>query len=257
MKWIGLFILLIITNSAFAQSQLFELRSDGLKEKNGSFVYENDTLKITYAFWANQGTMCFKIENKLTKPLYINWKKSCFYDNVNKLDYWNDDSTANYRQYIFNSDLDENWFGVPNPGNGMSRIISNEKVTFIPPKGVYFSYNRKQFKLLPVDYYSIDAKCDKNYENSNVKPGKKVLVLTMSYTKKDSPLKYRNFITYSTDEQLKTEGTINHEFFLGNFSETETKHFKGLPAGYDNFGKPRFSEPYRKNTAFYIEYKEK
>ncbi len=53
--------------------QLAHLKPIGTKiseEKNG-FVFENDTVRISYFFWAHHGKFEFTIENKMTTPIYI------------------------------------------------------------------------------------------------------------------------------------------------------------------------------------------
>jgi hypothetical protein len=48
------------------------------KVQDGQIYFENDTIKINYFFWAEDGVMGFSIFNKLSKPIYkfINEYKS-------------------------------------------------------------------------------------------------------------------------------------------------------------------------------------
>ena len=74
--------------------QVFNIESNKAKLSKDFFVYENDTVKISYSFWANHGLMAFSIYNKLDKPIYIDWKNSAFIYNSNKLNYWIDQTSA-------------------------------------------------------------------------------------------------------------------------------------------------------------------
>ena len=55
--------------------QVYETKSTNTSVENGLSVYENDSLKITYSFWAENGLITFAIYNKLNVPLYVDWKK--------------------------------------------------------------------------------------------------------------------------------------------------------------------------------------
>ena len=52
---------------------------------NKDNTFENDTLKIIYSFWSEGGVFSFSVYNKLSIPLYIDWKKSSFIKNSDKL----------------------------------------------------------------------------------------------------------------------------------------------------------------------------
>ncbi|GGB04668.1 hypothetical protein [Puia dinghuensis] len=46
------------------------------KTDKHSFSWENDTMRLTYAFMGKGGNMNLIIFNKSSQPIYINWKKS-------------------------------------------------------------------------------------------------------------------------------------------------------------------------------------
>lgn len=254
---ISLLLILLAHTNVFSQAQIFDVKSDGLKEKDGRYFFENDTLRIDYAFWADKGVMAFRIINKLNKPIYIDWAKSSFNDLSNKLDYKNDDTTKNYSAYTYTGQPDDTWFGTQTGINSLPKVMSNERITFIPPKGVYYTYNRLQFHLLPISYFTVDGKCDRRYDDSFIQPGKKVLVLFREFSKKETPVRFRNFLTYSTDEKCSLTATLSHEFFVSSFSEMDIKNFKGQVIGQTPAGTPDYAWPLRKNTAFYILYEGK
>ena len=123
--------------------QLFETKSTNSILENGLFVYETDTIKITYAFWADKGIISFSIYNKLENPIYIDWKKSAFIDNSNKLNYWVDEeintSISYNANYFYNGPLLKAGYSI-SEGVGMevSKKLKAERITFIPPKSDYF-----------------------------------------------------------------------------------------------------------------------
>ena len=79
---------LILFSSCETYIQLYHLESKTVKKENDTFIFENDTLKITYSFWGNRGVLAFEIYNKLAKPIYVDWKKSSFIYKDQKLNFW-------------------------------------------------------------------------------------------------------------------------------------------------------------------------
>ena len=99
MKKIIFIILILLTGCTKSFIQIFDTSTRNCKSQNGFFVFENDTLKITYSFWASKGVMSFAVYNKLNKPIYVDWKNSSFIQNDNKMDYWVDETQSNIISY--------------------------------------------------------------------------------------------------------------------------------------------------------------
>ena len=68
----------ILFGSCSTYVQIYYLDSKDVSKVNEDFVFENDTVKISYFFWAKRGVIAFEIFNKLDKPLYVDWKKSSY-----------------------------------------------------------------------------------------------------------------------------------------------------------------------------------
>lgn len=178
-----LLILFLLTSCSKTFIQIFDIASTDVQTKNEYFVYENDSVKITYAFWTRNGVMSFSVFNKTKKPIYIDWKNSSFIYNGNKLDYWSDEiqtisqsnvtSITNKNTKI--SSYYNGYYYVGTPiiweyTNNQSYILSQsltafqtetqsssfkpERITFIPPKSA-FSCSR--FYLFPADYYKLNV----------------------------------------------------------------------------------------------------
>ena len=73
--------------------QVCKTEAVNLTKTNNFYVYENDTVRIVYYFWSEDGIMAFNIYNKSDKPLYIDWKRSTFITNSFKSNYWADKTT--------------------------------------------------------------------------------------------------------------------------------------------------------------------
>jgi hypothetical protein len=126
--------------------------------QNNNWVYENDSIKVTYSFWANKGVMSFEVYNKLDKPIYIDWKNSSFIYNGNKLNYWVDEQKSSfasyYGGYYYNgpSIRSSSSIGIQTTSGS---TVKPERITFLPPKS---NFDRTQFYLLPIAYYNINPK---------------------------------------------------------------------------------------------------
>ncbi|CAM3459957.1 hypothetical protein [Aequorivita lipolytica] len=83
--------------------QVFETKANNVKIVDETYLFENDSLKITYNLWRERGLMQFEIYNKLDTPIYIDWRKSSYIDNTVKLNYWEDVERTNalYSSYYY------------------------------------------------------------------------------------------------------------------------------------------------------------
>jgi len=124
--------------------QVFETKAANLETVDETYVFESDSLKITYNLWKEKGLMKFEIYNKLNVPLYIDWRKSSYIDNDVKLNYWEDVERTNslYLGYYYESAF----LGRRSAGVSNATKTKDERITFIPPKA---KYSRSQFYILP------------------------------------------------------------------------------------------------------------
>ena len=160
-------ILSIFLGCSTSFVQVFETKTENKNIKNNeNYIYENDSVKITYNFWENHGKMSFIVYNKLKKPLYIDWKKSSYISNTVKINYWEDITTTNsvevrqtntYNKKFFNGFNISKYYITNSIGVSSSASSKPEKTTFIPPNSNYF---RTQFKLLPIKKLHIFIKLE-------------------------------------------------------------------------------------------------
>ena len=135
--FLSLISVFIFTGCASTDVLYTSPRSPGVKQDNsGNWTYENDTLKVTYSFWAEYGVMAMIIENKLNYPLYIDWKKSSYVDRGHKLDYYNENLTTKSltgwadAPYLYKGPYDwSHWYPV-DLGASVSEGISRGKNGF-------------------------------------------------------------------------------------------------------------------------------
>jgi len=227
-------IVCVITYSC-SSVRLFEVDSLDLSSSGDYFQFDNDTVQIVYNFHSDGGTMSFLILNKLDIPIYVDWRKSSFILNNLKLNYWEDIvETKTIGSNINLSKtpaLNSKFWNLSNIGlAAYSSIVTKpERITFAPPstliqqsKFVLYSKSFYQFERDPlIKEIEVDQKtiCRVNYEN---------------YNQLESPIIFRNFLTFSTSEDFKTEFYVDNSFYVDCIKSFKLKFIK-LFANPKNF----------------------
>lgn len=265
MKQFLILILLIFFISCDSYVQVFETNTNNLNlKKDNNYIFENDSVRITYNFWADKGTMSFAVFNKLKKPLYIDWKKSSFISNTIKINYWADEINTNSvdeRRTIiegkkYNNGLNIKQYYVAKAiGISSTSSFKPERITFIPP---YSNYLRTQFYLLPLKELKVKKYSTK--EVTSLKDNsKKDIVLEKTLQEKETPLTFRNFITMSYSEDFNSEFYIDNEFYVSKVIKLEYSQFEAILRKEnsvffetDENGNKQYFNPYKNETSFYL-----
>jgi hypothetical protein len=258
MKKITYVILTLVVISGCSEIgviQVFDTSTTNTKlSTDGYWVFENDSVKLTYSFWAKKGLMSFSVYNKLDKPIYIDWKNSSFIVNSNKLDYWVDEQQSNligyYGGYYYNGPLIKPGFTVNEAVQATtSTTIKPERITFIPPKSFYY---QSKFYLMQKDFFLINTHMAQKLEmHRNDNPKKMTTVWEQNFDYSKSPLKFRNYLAFSFAENSSNFFFIDNEFYLSSVREMDFIHYLGK-SNTDENGNTEYSRPYRKYTSFYI-----
>ena len=249
MKTVCTFLLIIISLVGYAQKniQIFDVTATNSKLINDSWVFENDTVKITYSFWDNKGVLSFTVFNKLNRPIYIDWKNSAFIYNDNKLNYWNDETKLNASVY-------GNYFHYGNFGfstqDASSTSIKLERVTFIPPKS---NYIRDQFNLYPNGLFKFGTTSKALNVPRNDNPRKVTTVISEEFDLNNSPLRFRSYLSFSFAENLQQYFFIDNGFYISSAQSMDFRHYNGKYLKY-NFHQEAINKKsdYKKPSAFYI-----
>lgn len=117
-----------------------------------------------------------------------------------------------------------------------SVITKEEKVTFLPPStNVQFSID---------DIYS-----DSQLKLSNIEWTENKVAKT-SYNENNSPIQFRNYLSFSFENNLENAFFVDHKFYAAQILEMKYKQF----SAYDSkSGKSSF--PYKNPKAFYLNVK--
>jgi hypothetical protein len=244
MKLMKCSILLFTVTCFFACSQktlLYETKSNlPLDQSKNQYIFDNDTLRIVYDFWANKGILSYRIFNKLDVPVYIDWKKSSFILNGRKFDYWSDQTVTNTSGYSYGY-YRNLWLS-----ESSSVTSKPERVLFLAPKS-YVKADR--FVICPVAYRIAGDASHSTIPVPSV-PGKVISVRLQEYDESGSPLVFRNYLTYSLTEQSTVENHINNAFYVVKVYELKRMDFfnKAVQTG----NRTQFTSTFSNPSLFYV-----
>lgn len=243
-------IILFITGCAPVYMSVFKTASTNAKLNNDYFVYETDTLLIKYYFWAEKGIFAFSVFNKLDKPLFIDWKNSSFVYNDDKLDYWNENETyyitGIYKGLSYHGKLIQPGYSVNEGINeSTTQKVKPERITFIPPKSYYYN---SSFNLLQHYHFWWKDLKDTAVERTDKEGITEIFI--RNFSQDNSPVRFRNYLTFSFDENFQHVFRVDNTFFISSMKVVEIRQFNGKNTG-DAYH-INYSYPYMEKTSFYF-----
>jgi hypothetical protein len=204
----------IVLFSSCLAYQHVRLTSNAPLTNESEFMVENDSIRIIYSFLGKGGQIHLQIFNKLNKPLTVDWSKSALIKNDQSYSLWKDEARLNGTSTEFNI-IPQNEV-VNSVSNFEGKIVKKDKVTFIPPQSkIVFNGYTVQWKLFDVPEQG----------------GEKIKVYTLegkrratkySFSKEDSPLSFRIFLSFSMDEGNKSPFQIDKPFWVSDYFTSYT-----------------------------------
>ncbi len=228
-------LLLILTCSCksvylYTVAQNVKPKVDQTEPNSKGFVYENDSLTMTYNFWSEHGSLAFVLYNKLSIPIYVDWKKSSFIYNGGKFDYWKDQtnvssvSQANSYQYMGTIDPTSPYqlFNISRSAS-VSLVSKDERVTFIPPHSYIFVC---RFLITATVLPGVYLSSTKEVINPRNLFSKTCKVQYDEYWHLNTPLTFRNFLTFSTTEKFESEFYVDNSFYISSVQQLRLSLFE-------------------------------
>lgn len=246
MKPVTLLILCVAALSACSpNAQLVTLRGNNVKPDPAGLVLDNDSLTLRYNFSSQRGQMSLSLVNKLDRPLYIDWKRSAFIVGQSKIGYWQDVAAVD----LTNSSVGGR-FALYSIGSINGTITKNEQIGFVPPRT---RVEKKQFVVVPSGSLPITGKPDIVQEKSIWNPDQKkpILINVYKYAADQSPLRFRNYLTLSTDKDFKTEFVIDTDFWASDIRVLPLEQLTGIAIQQPD-GTYSYPKPFNKPDGFYI-----
>lgn len=196
--------------------------------KDGSYLYENDTLAVSYNLWANHGMLFFEVYNKLNIPIYIDWKKSAFIFGETKRNYYSDKEIR-----TINTHTNGGSIGIITTKLPIANVLGGSSSSFSKTTGTEVAVKEERITFIP----------------PNTKITKIVLRLLWKFDN-NSKYSFSNFLTYSTKEDFSQEHYINNKFVVDKVKRYRKREFiKFIP---DKSGVFQEHFIYESPTAFYI-----
>lgn len=243
--------LLLLTSALFVaactpKAQLVTIRGDNLKAvPDQGLVMDNDTMTLRYSFSQERGQMQILLVNKLNRPLYVDWKRSAFIIDKEKLDYWYDVADINLSTSTVSS-----WYGRYSIGSINGVMSKSDPVGFMPP-GTQLA--KQQFVVYPNGTIRLPGQPEVVEEasksNSRRKP---VAVDIYTYKPDQSPLQFRNYLTLSTDKDFKSEFIIDTKFWASDIRVLPAAQLGEVIVHDYEGGSYLESLPFKKPDGFYI-----
>lgn len=256
MRTLPLMSLILLIISSCSKIQVYDVHVNDSNHSKDFWVLENDTVKLTYEFWADKGIMAFSIYNKVDRPIYVDWKNSSFIYNSNKLNYWVDEEYSSlltyYGGYYYRGPiLKPGYTAITNLQGASTKSVKPERITFIPPKSYYY---RSQFHLLSNEYYKVNHNHTLLKYLEGEKRKKKNSYYEEVFGFEESPLKFRNYIAFSFSETSQDYFFVDHGFYVKSIKEMSKRAFRGKNLN-ESGDIPIFKYPFKSSKSFYVEIK--
>jgi hypothetical protein len=226
---------------------LMDVRSTNCPKIGQCYEYENDTISVTYSFWEKNGTIEMLIRNKLSQPIYVDWKKCSFITGETKHDYWDGTSTMTTNGSAFTTL--EDLSNRTTTWSSIAQITKPERITFIPPgtivsMAMHTIAEKKVEEFQPGKAFSMDTSLpfptvlyldnqsgkwlpDPNNEFES----KKYTLLYSEYDTISTPISFRTFLTYSTNDKFLTESYIDNFFYVSKIIQMPIEAFNAIRQG--------------------------
>jgi hypothetical protein len=246
-----IYLFIILASCSIQHIQVFDTGTTNTELKDNYFVYETDSLQIKYYFWEDKGILGFSVFNKLNKPIFIDWKNSSFIYNDDKLNYWNENeteyTTSIYKGLSYRGRLILPGYTLNEGINESTTLkVKPERITFIPPKSNYY---KSSFYLLRTDNYPMGNSKDSIVpRNDNTK--RKTTMRIERFNPKGSPIRFRNFLALSLNENFQQVFYVDNEFYVSAIKEMDYRHFRGKTLRTEN-ERILYEKPFKKITSFY------
>lgn len=237
--------------------QLLETQGKIITPSNSLITFENKDLIISYDLWGDKGNGSFIVFNKTEKDILIDLKRSHLIINDVAHTYFQNRTFSSPKTSFFSSDSEEQIMerkGIKLPGvspktqslKGSESVVSvEERYICIPPKS---SQAIVGFNLLEKIYR--DCNIYRFPTNKNIR--------STEFDMDNSPLKYRNRLTYSYDDVHTTSLTFENEFFVNritNYPENEFIKYENIKFCSDSSSYSSQIFPFYKSSSFFIKYK--
>lgn len=185
-----------------------------IKNEYGEFVVEGDSLDIIYNFYGENAPIAVGVFNKMSKPIYINWRKSGIMI---------DDVPSTYQE--------------PNAGKAENneRII-NFGSFFEDPDGLgyvkpYSRLNKQILELTSFNFHTIEDSLFHKWNTEADSRGENKKYNTIRYIETNSPIYLRTFLTVYEDSKKASDAFFYEiDFYMSELIKIRGTSLDGIEA---------------------------
>ena len=190
---------------ATLQSNLEQPFSDG-------FIFENDTIQLHYDFNGLNCPLNLSVYNKTSEPIHINWDQSSLIINGETLPL--NPQTAVFNTEYSESSVEHDYISYTD-GVSSGSIVNNDRTGFIPPQAVL----RLNSINVCTGFLNTNLGTTENSRTLVESNGQSYTVKASDFTKENSPLYFRCFISYSGNKKDNWH-FIDSDFWVTSIYQT-------------------------------------
>lgn len=235
----------LVWSACSYQVQVLTVNAD-FAQQDTLLRYSNDTFEIVYNTYGKNGQLSFIVFNKSNVPLYIDWKRSAFIRGMQKQDYWDGDIIINTQT---TADYNISWLSAYSQRKYYTQgvMTQQEQITFIPPRT---AVTMSKFNISP----PIHAKgTNEKVVSKSYKKRGTTKVHEVAFTKENSPVSFRNFLTLSLKHDFSEEFYVDHQFWVSQSVIMAKKQYEGMPVLVEDADATYvdYAYPYRKPNVYF------
>lgn len=203
-------MVIILASCSKTYYQVYTVSTSNLEQNKKTLEYENNDCLINYNLWAEQGNPGFTIQNKTDKDIFIILPQSFFIKNGIAYDYYKNREFKESRTLNVSTESMHGMFwnyGATATAKSSEKTLSSAvsyhemPVICIPPHSVK-----------GISEYSIIGKYIRSCNDYQEKPKK--ASTPIQFTEEESPICFKNRITYSFDKNGCKTNYIENEFWV-------------------------------------------
>jgi len=232
-------ILLVILNgcSSYYYSVLNSDDWSGYKDRQGNFVQENDSVRVSYSFYGESAPVHISVYNKTDAPLFVDWARSGIIIDDIATSYHSGTATVQGSTEFTSYGESYGWNGFSSSesrGSFSGEIALPVGVNFIPPK------SKVENQPLTLANFPFDKIPNEQYEKGKflTELANEVTVRTTDYTEEDSPLYFRSYLTVYAEDKPGSYQPMYFErsFYISKLMKTGNVEPANFKAGQGKHG---------------------
>ena len=211
--------------------QVYDVKSDALKQEDNSLVYENNDLKVMYNLWGKDGSVGFILQNKTDKDLFVDMDKTFFILNGQANDYFKnreysatttDVASVGYgfsQTYWGVNGFWPTQYYVPTTASALTKLMKGQSHGITTKEKQIVCIPAHAYKV--ISEYKVSPHFVKTCERSKDFPKRTANVA--NYSESSSPVKFKNRIAYSFDSDCKSLQHIENSFYVSDVTNYSKK----------------------------------